>query len=56
MAQVVSRQLPTGFDPPSVHVGFVVGKVALGQEFHSTGAPLLGKLKKNYHLHHRVAQ
>jgi hypothetical protein len=43
-----------GFDPGSVHVGFVVDKMALGQvfppsssvfpcQFHSTGAPLLGK-------------
>jgi hypothetical protein len=56
-----------GFDPGSVHVGFVVDKVALGQvfprvlrfscQFHSTGAPLQGKTKnKIYHLHHRVAQ
>jgi hypothetical protein len=49
--------LPTrrpGLDPGSVHVGFVVDKVTLGQvfppsssvfpcQFHSTGAPLLGK-------------
>jgi hypothetical protein len=46
-----------GFDPGSVRVGFVVDKVALGQVFlpstsvfpcqiHSTGAPLLGKMKK----------
>ena len=45
------------FDPGSVHVGFVVDKVALGQvfppstsvfpcPFHSTGAPLLEKIKK----------
>jgi hypothetical protein len=45
-------------------VGFVVEKVALGQvflsQFHSTGAPLLGKIKKtdhlSLHLRHRVAQ
>jgi hypothetical protein len=34
-----------GFDPGSVHVGFVVDKLALGQvfacQFHSTGPPLL---------------
>jgi hypothetical protein len=46
-----------GFDPGSVHVGFVVDKVALGQvfppsssvfpcQFHSIGAPLLGKGQK----------
>jgi hypothetical protein len=60
MAQAVSRRLLTAetrFDPGSVHVGFVVDKVALGQvfspstsgfpcQFHSTGAPLLGKTKK----------
>jgi hypothetical protein len=45
------------FDPGSVHVGFVVDKVAMGQvfprvlrfspcQFHSTGAPILGKTKK----------
>jgi hypothetical protein len=52
------------FDPGSVHVGFVMGKVALGQvfpcQFHSTGAPLLEKGQKNNnhhrHLHHSVAQ
>jgi hypothetical protein len=46
-------------DPGSVHVGFVVDKVALGQvfpcQFHSTGAPLLGKVKKKNH-HHKIAQ
>jgi hypothetical protein len=46
----------SGFDPGSVCVGFVVDKGALGQvfppntsvfpcQFHSTGAPLLGKWK-----------
>ena len=56
----------------SVHVVFVVDKVTLGQDFsprtsvvpckfYSTGAPLLGKMKKktynlSLHLHHRVAQ
>jgi hypothetical protein len=46
-----------GFDPGLVHVGFVVDKVSLGQgfppcssvfpcQFHSTGAPLLGKGQK----------
>jgi hypothetical protein len=45
----LSPQRP-GFEPWSVHVGFVVDKVALGQvfpcQFHSTGVPLLGKNKK----------
>jgi hypothetical protein len=46
-----------GFDPGSVHVGFAVDKVALGQvfrpstsvypcQFHSTCAPLQGKTKR----------
>jgi hypothetical protein len=39
-----------GFDPVSVHVGFVLDKVTLGQvfpcQFHSNGAPLLGKGQK----------
>jgi hypothetical protein len=38
------------FDAGSVHVGFVVDKVALRQvfpcQFYYTGAPLLGKIKK----------
>jgi hypothetical protein len=54
VAQAVSRRPPTAaarLDPVSVHVGFVVEKVALGQIFprllrFSTGAPLLGKMKK----------
>jgi hypothetical protein len=59
-----------GFNPGSVHVGFVVDKVALGQvfppstsvfpcQFHSTDAPLLVKMNKKliiFHLRHRVAQ
>jgi hypothetical protein len=48
-----------GFDPGPVYVGFVVDRVALGQvfpcQFHSTGAPLLVKLKKkNDHLSLRL--
>jgi hypothetical protein len=50
-----------GFFPRSFHVGFVVDKVALGQvflpstsvfpcQFHSTVAPLQGKIKKTDHL------
>jgi hypothetical protein len=37
MAQAVSRGFSPrrpGFDPGTVYVGFVVGKVALGQVFH----------------------
>jgi hypothetical protein len=58
-----------GFDPRSVHVGFVVEKVALGQVFPrllqfspvSFIPPVLHYLKKKInkktnHLHHRVAQ
>jgi hypothetical protein len=56
-----------GFYPGSVHVGFVVDKVALGQVFSPEyfGFPLsisfhrcsikMEKQKK-HHLHHRVAQ
>jgi hypothetical protein len=61
MAQAVSRRPLTAevrVHPRSVHVGFMVDKVALGQvfprvlrfsppcQFNSTGAPLLGKMKK----------
>jgi hypothetical protein len=58
LTQLVTGLSPRrpGFDPRSVHVGFVVDKVALGQvfseyfgfprQFHSTGAPLPGKIKK----------
>jgi hypothetical protein len=61
----LSPRMP-GFDPGSVHVEFVVDKVALGQvfpqyfgfpcQFHSTGASLHGKAEKTNHLHYRVAQ
>jgi hypothetical protein len=48
MAQMVSRRPPT---TEAVHVGFVVDKVVLGQvfpcQFHSTGAPLKWKIRKN---------
>jgi hypothetical protein len=50
--------------PGSVHVGFLVEKVALGQvfppstsvfpcQFHSTDAPLRGKTEKPNHLRHK---
>jgi hypothetical protein len=51
-----------GFDPGLVHVGFLVDRLALGQvfpcQFDSTGAPLLGKIKKktdnfSLRLHHK---
>ena len=58
--------LPTprpGFDPGSVHVGFVVDKVALGQVFPASTSvfpyfipPVLHYTEKPNHLHHRVAQ
>jgi hypothetical protein len=68
VAGLLPRRL--GFDPGSVHVGFVVDKVArtgfspstsvFPCQFHSTFAPLLGKIKKliifHLQLHHRVAQ
>jgi hypothetical protein len=56
-----------GFDPGSVHVGFVVDKVALGQvfsehfsfplsvSFHRCSVTKKGT-KNNYHIDHRVAQ
>jgi hypothetical protein len=63
----VKQKLPRrpGFDPGSVHVGFVVDKVALGQvfspsssvfpcKFNSTGVSLQGKTTN--HLHHKIAQ
>jgi hypothetical protein len=66
------RQLVTGlsprrpeFDPGSVHVGFVVDKLALGQVFPRVlQFPLsisfhrccITRKKKTNHLHHRVAQ
>jgi hypothetical protein len=72
MAQTVSRRPPTAearFDPGSVHVGFVVDKVALDRFFPEYfGSPLsisfhrcsiTRKRTKNNHnlnLHHRVAQ
>jgi hypothetical protein len=55
-----------GFDPGSVHVGFVVDKVALGQVFpENFGFPLsisfhrysiTWKNEKTNHLHHKAAQ
>jgi hypothetical protein len=56
MAQAFSRRPPIA-EARSVHVGFVMDKVALGQvfspstsvfpcQFHFTGAPLHGKMKK----------
>ena len=52
LRRLVAGLLPRspGFDAGSVHVGFVVNRVALGQvfhcQFHSTGAPLHVKTKK----------
>jgi hypothetical protein len=54
VAALIARR--PGFDPGSVHVRFVVDKVALGQDsppstsgfpcqFHSTGTPLHGKME-----------
>jgi hypothetical protein len=73
MAQAVIACLSeqrAGFDPGSVHMGFVVDKVALGQVFSrvlrfspvSIIPPVLHYLEKLktkliiFHLHHRVAQ
>jgi hypothetical protein len=63
VADLSSRR--PGFDPESVHVGFVVDKVelvfppstsVLTCQFYSTCAPLHGKMKNTNHLHHRFAQ
>ena len=67
MAQAVSRRPPTaeaGVDPGSVHVGFVVDKVTLGQVFtrvlRFSPVNFISITWKNEkipnHLHHRVAQ
>jgi hypothetical protein len=68
MAQAVSRRYFSprnpGFDPRSVHVRFVVDKVALGQVFPRVlrFSPvrfilsLLHYTEKKNHLHHRIAQ
>jgi hypothetical protein len=70
MAEAVNHLSPRkpGFDPESVHVGFVVDKVALGQvsplvfqfspvNFIPSVLHYKEKRKKNTnHLHHRVAQ
>ena len=63
LRQLVAGLLPqrTGFDPGSVHVGFVVDKVTLGVLRFSPVSfipPVLHyKVKrKSYHRDHRVAQ
>ena len=69
MAQAVSRRRfsarKPGFDPRSVHVRFVVDKVALGQVFprvlRFSPVRFIPSLlhyteKKTNHLHHRIAQ
>jgi hypothetical protein len=67
LRQLVPGLSPPGFDPGSVHVGFVVDKVALGQVFPRVFRfspvnfipPVLhykDKWKNTNHLHHRVAQ
>jgi hypothetical protein len=47
MAQAVSRQLPTGFDPRLGRVGFVVDKVTLGWIFSSTSVSLFSSRSTN---------
>jgi hypothetical protein len=72
MAQAVSRRPLTaeaqrpGFDPGSVHVGFVVDKVAMGHVFSEYfdfpqslsfhRCSITRTNEKINHLHHRVAQ
>jgi hypothetical protein len=62
--RTLSPQSP-GFNPGSVHMGFVVDKMTLGQDFPRVLRfssvnfilPLLHDKEKNTnHLHHRVAQ
>jgi hypothetical protein len=55
IAQAVSRWLPTRrprFEPRSGHVGFVVGKVALGQDF---GFPYQFSIHQLLHIHHHLS-
>jgi hypothetical protein len=63
----LSPRMPA-FDPDSVHVGFLVDRLALGQvpplpsisvfphQFYSSDAPLDGQMEQTNHLHHRTAQ
>ena len=57
-AQVRSRVSPCGIccAQSGTGTGFPPSTSGFPCQFNSTGAPLLGKIKKTNHLHHRVAQ
>jgi hypothetical protein len=57
IAQAVSRWLPTGFDPGSGQVGFVVDKVALERVFSEYfGFPCQSSFHQILHHHNQPGQ